>query len=171
MNEISCDVCMDLIPLVKDGIASTGSQQAVQQHLKNCEACRALFDGETPPPANTEQAFQKIKRKVQLLSVMLMMFGIFFGLGLTAGNEMFYNSLIMPVIGALGYIIYRRKALYTVPILLFITHCFTNCLGWLRGLEHLDFMSLFMWTIIYSAFSLLGIMIAWLIHFAFKKEN
>ena len=32
MNEISCDVCMDLIPLVQDGIASEDSREAVEQH-------------------------------------------------------------------------------------------------------------------------------------------
>lgn len=33
MNKISCDICMDLIPLVKDGIASEDSGNAVKNIL------------------------------------------------------------------------------------------------------------------------------------------
>ena len=33
MNEINCNVCMDLIPLVQDGIASEDSRKAVEHCL------------------------------------------------------------------------------------------------------------------------------------------
>lgn len=171
MNEITCDLCMDLMPLVKDGIASEDSKKAVEQHIKICDTCRALNDGQTPPVVDTTQAFHKFKRKIQLFSTMLMMFGIFFGLGLTAGSEMFYNSLIMPIIGTLGYIIFRWRALYTVPILLLITHGLTNFFGLIRGNEHLEIYSLFMWTGLYSIFALVGVLIAGLLHYAFRKEK
>ena len=101
---------------------------------------------------------------------MLMMFGIFFGVSLTAGSELFYNTLIMPIIGALGYYIFRWKALYNVPILLFITQSVTNLFGIIRGTEHLNLYSLFIWTFLYSIFAILGTIVAWLLHFAFRKE-
>ena len=102
---------------------------------------------------------------------MLMMFGIFFGLSLTAGSDMFYNTLIMPIIGALGYYIFRQKALYIVPLLMLITHCVTNLFGLLRGVEHLDIYSVIVWTFLYSIFAVLGTIVAWLLHFAFRKER
>ena len=37
MNKISCDICMDLIPLVKDGIASQESCNAVKNHIDKNE--------------------------------------------------------------------------------------------------------------------------------------
>ena len=40
MNKIDCEICMDLIPLVKDGIASEESYKAVEEHVKECETCR-----------------------------------------------------------------------------------------------------------------------------------
>ena len=46
MNKISCDICKDLLPLVKDGIASEDSVQAVKEHLKECETCRNLYENE-----------------------------------------------------------------------------------------------------------------------------
>lgn len=171
MNDISCGLCMDLIPLVKDGIASEDSVRAVEAHLKTCPACRALFDGDLPPAVNSEKVFLKFKRQVQVFSAMVMMFGIFFGLSLTAGSSMFYNSLIMPCIGALGYGVFRRKAVYRVPGLLFAAHGLTNLLGLIRGAEHLDLYSLLIWTALYSLFALLGTAIAGLLHYAFRREK
>ena len=171
MNEISCNLCMDLIPLVRDGVASEDSVQAVRNHIAHCEVCRELLTSFPPPPADTEKTFEKLHRRLQLSSAMLMMFGIFFGLSLTAGSGLFYNTLIMPIIGALGYYIFRWKAVYNVPLLLLSTHCATNLLGTIRGVEHLDLYSLLMWTFLYSIFALLGVVVAWLLHFAFRKER
>ncbi|MBR2894456.1 MAG: zf-HC2 domain-containing protein [Oscillospiraceae bacterium] len=170
MNEISCDLCMDLMPLVKDGVASEDSVTAVKNHILSCENCRSLFNDDAPPPVDTDTSFEKFYRRWQLFSAMVMMFGIFFGLSLTASSGIFYNTLIMPVIGALGYIIFRKRALYIVPVLLFVTHVVTNLFGLVRGVEHLDLYSLLMWTFLYSIFSLLGVVVTWLLHFAFREE-
>lgn len=165
-------MCMDLIPLVKDGVASEDSKMAVEEHVKTCESCRAFYNiEETPVPADKEQIAMKMKRKIQFFFTVLMMFGIFFGLSLTAGADMFYNSLIMPVIGALGYVIFRKKVFYNVPLLLLITHLVTNGLAAIRGTEHMDVYSVLMWTVIYSILAVTGALIAWLLHFAFRREE
>lgn len=171
MNEISCDMCMDLMPLVHDGVASADSAAAVQHHIQNCPDCRALFEGTIPAPDNGREIMEKILRKSQLFSAMVLMFGIFFGLSLTASSELFYNTLIMPILGAIGYFLFRWKALYTVPCLLLVTHLITNTFGLIRGAEHLDIASLFLWTGLYCIFALIGTSIAGLLHFALRKEK
>ena len=45
MNKISCDICLDLIPLVEDDIASEDSRIAVIEHIKECESCRSYYSG------------------------------------------------------------------------------------------------------------------------------
>ena len=97
---------MDLIPLVKDGIASDDSVKAVTLHTEQCDSCRALLGDIPSPAADTDKAFKKFTGQLRTFSVMLMMFGLLFGFGLTAGSEIFYNSIIMPAIGALGYVIF-----------------------------------------------------------------
>lgn len=169
MNEISCDMCMDLMPLVHDGVASGDSRAAVAQHIRTCPSCKALFEGELPPPSNEKRILGKLQKKAQLFCAMVMMFGIFYGLMLTAGNGIFYNVLIMPVIGAIGYYLFRWKGLYIVPVLLFVTHFITNALG--LGEEYLEIVGLLMWTAIYCAVALVGFVIAALLHFAFRKED
>lgn len=169
MNKISCEVCRDLIPLVRDGVASEDSRLAVLSHLANCEECKALYDGAVPAVLTGEQAFYKIKRRMQIFSAMLLMFGILFGLSLTAGSGIFYNVVLMPAIGAVGYFLFRWKSLYVLPLLLTATHFVTNLLG--MGNEYLDLYTLVIWSGLYSLFAVLGIIIAALLHFVFRREE
>ncbi len=120
--------------------------------------------------ADTDKLMVEVKRKVQFFFIMLLMFGIFFGLGLTASSELFYNSLIMPVVGVFGYVIFRWKALYAVPLLLLVTNLISFVLNVFQGIEEIGLYSRVMWTGIYSIFVVVGIMIAGLIHYAFRKE-
>lgn len=175
MNKISCDICKDLIPLVKDGIASADSCCAVKAHMEECNACKKLFESENTEPSEVnldlELELGKLKRKLQIFSVVLMMFGVFFGLSLTASEEMFYNSLIMPVIGALGYVIFRWKAVYQIPLLLLVMQLLINCFGMVRGMEIMPVMGVVTWVGIYTIFVELGVLVAGLLHYAFQKEK
>ncbi len=169
MNKISCEMCMDLMPLVQDGIASEDSALAVALHIQDCPDCARHFEGEIPQPSDSKKILEKIQRKARTFTAMLLMFGIFYGLGLTASSGIFYNVIIMPLIGGLGYYLFRWRALYLIPALLFVTHIATNALG--LGEEYLNLPSLLMWTGIYCAAALVGFVIAALLHFAFKKED
>lgn len=169
MNKITCDMCIDLMPLVQDGVASDDSRNAVLRHLQECPDCRALYEGEIPAPSKSHELLGKVQRRAQLFSAMIMMFGIFYGLMLTAGSELFLNVIIMPIIGGLGYYLFRWKGLYIIPSLLLVTHIVTNYLG--LGSEVLEPMGLFMWTAIYCGVALVGFVIAALLHFVFKKED
>ena len=171
MIKITCDICMDLLPLVQDNVASADSITIVKQHLETCSECRAMFEGQIPIPSNNKQIIKKLQRKTYTFLSMVLMFGIFFGLSLTATNKLFFNSLIMPILGCIGYYLFRWKALFITPILLLITHFIINTFGLIRGLEHLDIASLVMWTAIYSFFSIIGTIIAGLIHFALRKDD
>lgn len=169
MTEITCEMCMDLMPLVHDGVASQDSIAAVEHHLQACSDCRSLFEGQIPVPSDRDILLKKLQKEARLFSSMVLMFGIFYGLMLTAGSGLFYNILIMPVIGAIGYYLFQWKALYKIPILLLITHFITNALG--LGEEYLEPVSLLFWTGLYCLFALLGTAIAALLHFALKKEE
>lgn len=171
MNNITCDLCADLMPLVKDGIASEDSRIAVMQHMEQCDTCKAMYRGEVLPDIDANDALRKFKQKIKLFSIMCLMFGILFGISLTAGSDMFYNCIIMPIIGALGYVIFRWKALYEIPCFVFITALVTNGLETLRGVQQLDIFSMFMWCFTYCIFAILGAVAAGLLHFAFRKER
>lgn len=71
MNEISCEICMDLIPLVRDGAASGDSREAVEQHILQCPSCRALWEGEKQPEEKENRALSRAIKKVQTLSMVV----------------------------------------------------------------------------------------------------
>lgn len=176
MTEITCEICMDLMPLVQDGIASEDSRKAVEAHITKCTECKALFMGTPPEPQNAKTLVKKIQRKIHVFCGVLLLFGIFFGIGLTASEGQFYNVLVMPVIGALGYYIFRWKTFYIVPCLLFVTHLLSHITAFLRGAESVAFSGMVVtnvlwWTVVYCAFVWIGSLIAALLHFALKKED
>ena len=170
MADISCDICMDLIPLVQDGVASEDSRKAVEAHIASCPACCAMFSG-SPPETDGAWMFRQIQHKLRLFVSILLCFGIFFGVSLTAGSGEFYNSLIMPIIGILGYCAFRWQALWSVPLMLFAAHAAIQCLVYMRSAEYMDLFSILMWTMIYSILSVVGTAIAGLFHYAFRKEK
>ena len=52
MIEISCQVCLDLIPLVKDNVASEDSKKLVLEHIRQCEACKDNSKMDMAPSGN-----------------------------------------------------------------------------------------------------------------------
>ena len=171
MNEITCDVCMDLIPLVQDGVASQDSVLAVENHIKNCSKCGAIFEGQIPIRNNGKELLKKMKKRAQVFTGMLLMFGILFGLSLTATSELFLNALVMPVLGGIGYYLFRWKAAYIVPCILLVTHIVMNGFGMIRGIQRLSILDVLFWNVLYSFFAILGVIIVGLLHFAFRKEE
>ncbi len=171
MNDISCDICMDLMPLVQDGVASADSVEAVERHIETCAECRAMFENKLPDIPTGDQLIRQIRRKARVFIGMLLMFGVFFGISLTVSNKMFLNTLIMPAIGMIGYYLFRWRAAFITPVLIIATHLITNGFRMIPGAEHLDFGSVLTWSGIYSLFAIAGTLIAGLIHFAFRKED
>lgn len=176
INEITCDVCRDLLPLVKDGVASADSEAAVKKHTQSCAECAKLFDGKlipAPEPSGSPKALLKAKRWMMWIYAALMVLGLYFGFTLTAGAEQFYNCLIMPIAGALGYMAFRWKSLFIMPIVLIVVGFLGNAMGFitLDGVERVDVMTLIPWIIIYMLFAYAGIIIAMLLRFAFGKSK
>lgn len=174
MNKIECEICMDLIPLVKDGIASEESYKAVEAHVKECKTCRKLYgENQEPTQITTDEnhAWKQIQKKWTGFFFALLCVGIVFGVSLTNQAEMFYNSLIMPIAGGCGYLIFQKRAVYKVPILLLILYASMDVFQSLRGVESLDFYSMLMWVAIYSIFAILGVGIAGLFHYARQTKK
>lgn len=174
--KVRCDVIRDLIPLVNDGIASSESEKLVLEHTAECKECRKLLEKQDIPQiSDVNKLFLELKGKVSAFSVFLMFAAMFIGLSLSYDADMFYNSLIMPIVGALGYIAFRFKAFYIVPLILMALNLSMGILNVIRGIENSSLadvllMSVF-WAVIYSIFAVVGVLIASLFHFAFKKER
>lgn len=80
MYEISCRMCMDLIPLVEDGVASEDSRDAVMHHVENCPVCKERYAGDTIPPGDEKKAVSRLVGRLQWMGALLLVAGIVVGI-------------------------------------------------------------------------------------------
>ncbi len=178
-----CKIVSDLLPLYIEDMVNAETSEFIKEHLEKCESCnkdleslkngedlKELFNEEKEKPEDIKP-FKKIMKKMNLqvhsISYLLIVFFIFFGFLSMDSANVFYNSLIMPIVGAFGYIIFRLKAFYKLPVLLLVI----NFLASLFNLVEVEFIDIFFWTGIFTIFVFIGIIIAFLIHFALRKEK
>lgn len=79
--KLNCNVIDDLLPLYLDGVCSAESRALVEEHLKECPACRekvaSLRQDEEPAPVHLEEAkpvaelAHDLKRKVRQRRILL----------------------------------------------------------------------------------------------------
>lgn len=178
-----CSIVRDLLPLYLENMVSDETARYVKEHLKECAECQSELDNLQEGVSGAEfekkivmcednaKSFKKImkrlNRQFNSLAYSLIIFFIFLGFGWTEGNNLMYNSLIMPIVGVFGYYVFRWRAVYKVPVLLLLIDLFVFALGVIE----IDFYSTIIWTMIYSIFVFIGIAIAFLLHFAFRKEK
>ena len=145
-----CSVVRDLLPLYVEDMVSTETAQYVKSHLAECPECKAELESlkagegltaiEKNPVEDVAKAkpfkkmMKRMNRQFYSIAYAALIFLIFLGFGWTGGENLMYNSLIMPVVGIFGYYVFRWKAIYKVPILLLIIDTFV-CLFKLVDLD------------------------------------
>ena len=178
-SNISCDVCLDLIPLVRDQVASDDSNALVFEHLKTCENCKAEFEDTNIYSQNTiddKKIIQNIRKSLFLTGLVFIVGGALLGVYLSNSMSMFYNFLIMPIVGGCGYLILKEKWIF-IPIgifilsyvWLFIQNIFEGILS--SGFQIEIFWMPLFFSGIYAGLTILGTVIVSLLKFAFKKEG
>lgn len=176
-GEFTCDICRDLIPLVKDGVASADSENAVKIHLKNCPKCSAVFDGKPlpEPPEIPEKlpkkALLRVKQWLALIYSAVLLFGLYFALTLTGSRDMNISLLIMPFAGVFGYLAFRWKAVYILPAVMVVLQTLMSETGNLKGGGYLAIDKVLKVVLAYYLLALAGMVITVLLKFAFGKTK
>lgn len=171
-TELPCAVCQDLIPLVRDGVASEESVRLVQEHAASCPDCRAAL-GEAPglEPVDDNRVLTAIRRQMTHMGMVLLAAGMVLGVVLTESVEMFHNFLLMPAAGALGYLLFKKRW-YLVPAgvgILCYLWLVGTALGEGAGIGANLLVPPLFFAGIYMVLTALGTLIAALLTFAFQK--
>ena len=103
--DISCEVCRDLMPLVRDGVASADSEALVRVHTERCGGCRTMLESETPP----EHSMPDDARVLRRLRWRLLAQSVLFALWLTSRAGGVYLAWWLPLVGAACYYVLRRR--------------------------------------------------------------
>ncbi|MEF9983019.1 MAG: zf-HC2 domain-containing protein [Oscillospiraceae bacterium] len=174
MNKISCDICMNLIPLVVDNTASEDIKNSVLEHIETCEQCRLYYEKNQKPIVKNAKAKINIKKQLFLLAIAFMIIGVAFGIAIADGEMMFYNIIIMPFLGAVSYFTLKRKSLFALIFVFVFAYLrwLPDSFGYVYDGNFIQaFIPPVFWAFIYACLFALGILIASLLYFGFKREN
>ncbi len=178
-----CNIVRDLLPLYVENMASDDTMSFVSAHLRSCSSCSAEYENMTR--SLTSETFsvkqegkmglkkvaKDINNRIKIACMIPMMFILVFGLGLTVGFEPIANFVIMPLVGVLGYFAFRWRSVYILPLIVLAGFGAMNLFHWAMGSDYHEATNFFAWYGIYCVFIMVGILIAGLLHFAFKKEK
>lgn len=173
--KITCDIVLDLIPLVKDGVASEDSCRIVREHIALCKSCRDEFE-ELKSVRMEETALRdkkiifSIKRSLFISQVLVLIIGAIAGVALTGSAGMFYNFLIMPVIGVAGFFLLKKKWYLLILGVFSISYLWQAIQGIMAGGYYPFYGGVYLSTI-YTFLVFLGMIIAMLLNFVFKKDR
>ena len=170
---ISCDVCQDLLPLVKDHVASEDSVALVTEHVASCQECQKFIDSlelSQDIPINDKKVLSAIHRKIYFVGIIMLGAGALFGIYLTNSMSIFYNIAVMPLLGALGYFIFRRFWLFVPAVIGILTFLWAVVPMLRNGSDNIIPAGIF-YAVIYAALCLLGGIAALLLRFAFTKKH
>ena len=174
MKSFDCELYMDLMPLVKDGAASSASREALAQHMAQCESCRSLFDAlpqDDQPEENAQKTLKQIHRSLNVTGWVLILAASIIGALLTLSESMGYNLILFPLAGLIAYCavgkqVWRSGLHVAVFSLLFLL---VRLLLVVDGLLLGGFATLALFSLFYAAAYLVGIGIAWLVHYTFTR--
>ena len=179
--KIECCLVKDILPLYAEKLVSEETASLVEEHLKECADCKkelelistdSFIELENNGNENIENAMplkrlaNKLSFRMQSMSYALIILFVFLGLTITEGSDMMYNSLIMPAVGLFGYCAFRLKSLYKLPVLMLFIEAF----AYIFKLINAEPYSLLIWSLIYLLFVYIGVAVAYLFHYAFRKE-
>ncbi len=183
-NEKSlCTLVGELYPLYTEGLLTEEARVAVETHLADCPACAAQYAAgvlsavktAAPDAQKTEKSrqtvFKKLQWRARLVSCVLMMLGLFFGLSLGADIYVFYNIVLMPVVGFLGYWVFRKAAFFVMPVLVPVAHVLYELLVSWQEKTAFSFGDVLGMSFLYDCFAFFGIVAAFLYSYALEKEK
>ena len=106
---VTCAVVQDLMPLVRDGVASAESEALVKAHIKTCAGCRTLWDSlpaGTAAPAQPDDAavLKTVRTHVRLWLLVVIVVGLALGmLTLFRGSTTGLIFVIFPLTCGIAY--------------------------------------------------------------------
>jgi len=186
MKQFDCDVYIDLMPLVKDGAASFATQKALNDHLAECDSCRALYDSLPAAPAAPSEAeatktLAKLRRNAALGLLLVAIVGALVGIALNGGEYLFYNVLILPAVGCAAYYALRKYSLlapvgmFALTFVWFVVQAIGTGQLVLNDNGSISLSNLLggaaLWSVLYTGVFCIGVVLGWTSHLAFSRTS
>ncbi len=111
-----------------------------------------------------------------IISIIIIFIGSIIGVGITHNAGMFYNILLMPFLGVLGYFTFRSRWFYVlieIMVISFVGIFIKNALDGMlaQGLISEAISGSVFFTFLYAFLVIVGVFVGMLLGFAFEKER
>lgn len=173
---LPCNVILDLIPLVKDNVASEETNKLVKNHIQSCENCKEILnsfslENQKEKEINDKKIIKKIKKHSFIIGTSLLILGVTISSLFTFSFLVFYNFYIIPIIGIICYSFFKNKSIYFSYGLLVISYVMIliQSLIDIEKFSYEIFIVPIPYCLIYIILFFAGVLISLLIHYAFKK--
>lgn len=107
----SCEIIQDLIPLVKDHVASQASIKLVEEHIRECDDCKQELEtlAIVPREVNDKRVLFSIKKKLFLAMSALLLVGACMGLLFNQNSAASILTIVIGIvsIAVAGLLIFR----------------------------------------------------------------
>lgn len=127
-----CSIIQDLLMLYIDDLTSEESNEFILEHLDNCNECTdfleslkvgeselsKLDDSIKPSIELQEKLINKIKKSILNTKMIFASIGLIVGFIFSSGEHTFKAVLILPIIGAIFYLVFKK--FYIAPIIVFL---------------------------------------------------
>lgn len=174
MDKLSCEVIADLMPLVRDQVASEESERLVTEHLRECADCRREFEemDMKETTVNEKKIISSMKKSIFRAGMLLLLLGGMIGIALSNTSGMFYNFVIMPTLGALGYFLLRQKSGYLLGAVAGVSYLWMMFYSLFNDgeISIYTFSGPLYITLIYTLLCAIGVLIGFLLSYIFQKE-
>lgn len=110
--KVPCSVVQDLIPLIKDNVASEDSVKLVCNHLNTCNNCKLEFENDISPrpmEIDDKRIVSSITKILFFSSSALLFIGAFIGMALNKNSSSNLMPALTAVLGItfIGVLIYK----------------------------------------------------------------
>ncbi len=102
MSKVGCKVTQDLLPLYMDDIVSDETKELVEEHVRECEACRQELDMLKAVRENDiklvedyvdENVIRSLKKKIRKKQIVIATFAIVAAVVMTLGGMKLYLNM------------------------------------------------------------------------------
>lgn len=176
--KVTPDVIRDLIPLVKDGVASSDSAELVEHYMKTDAVLREEYDSYGSftlerEASQDQRILAAIKRGVVVTQLFVLLVGAIIGIAMTGSFGMFYNLIIMPFVGALAVFSLKRGWSLATPLIVFAaSYLYQFAEGVIKGgWDPIVWAASLPYSGIYALLAAIGVVIGLLLQFAFQKGS
>lgn len=173
---MKCGIVKDLLPLYIDNLTCEDSNDAIEEHIKECNNCSQEVELLTAglqlnkvvesalEESMEERVIKRIKKRMLLIKILFLIAGTAMGLYITRFVDHFQFILIFPIIGVVGEIFFKK--IWITPLVIWLS---TVIISSMFTRQWIDIPMFILIATVYAILAIIGSLISYGFRRALEK--